>query len=105
MPAKKRPVRHEPLLTTVARKLGHAAGTLTKVTQEITENLSTLPKSAAMKPHQAAKSGASEKHSPVRARPRPHNRRPRKKTRRGAQERAAQSPATVKKRKTIQTKG
>ncbi len=43
MPAKKQPKKQEPLLNAVARKLGHAAGKLTKATQELTENLSALP--------------------------------------------------------------
>ena len=40
MPAKKQSKKQEPLLNAVARKLGHAAGKLTKATQELTENLS-----------------------------------------------------------------
>ncbi len=43
MPAKKQSKKQEPLLNAVARKLGHAAGKLTKATQELTENLSALP--------------------------------------------------------------
>jgi hypothetical protein len=103
MAAKKQSIRHEPLLTTVARKLGQAAGTLTKVTHEITENLSTLPKSAAMKVHEATKVSTSEKRSRVPARP--HTRHPRKKIRRAAQGRTTKRAATVKKRKAIHTKG
>jgi hypothetical protein len=37
-------VRKEPFLNAVARKLGHAAGTLTNVAQGLSENLSVLPK-------------------------------------------------------------
>jgi len=37
MTAKKRSGKQEPLLNTVARKLGHAAGTLTKATHKLTE--------------------------------------------------------------------
>jgi hypothetical protein len=44
MTARKRKATREPLLSTVARKLGHAAGTITKATQELTENLAALPK-------------------------------------------------------------
>jgi hypothetical protein len=43
MTIKKRPVKQQPLLTSVARKLGHAAGKLTNVTHELTQNLSALP--------------------------------------------------------------
>jgi hypothetical protein len=43
MAAKKRPGKQEPLLNSVARKLGHAAGTFTKVTHKWTDSLSALP--------------------------------------------------------------
>lgn len=33
----------EPLLNTVARTLGHAAGTLAKMTQEVTKNIASVP--------------------------------------------------------------
>ena len=79
MAAKKKPVKHEPLLTTVARKLGRAAGTLTKVTQEVSENLSTLPESVATKMRKAARINTSKKRSRVRTR------RPKKGLRRVAQ--------------------
>ncbi len=55
MAAKKRTVTHELLLNTVARKLGHAAGTLTKVTQELADNISAVPESVAAKVRQAAR--------------------------------------------------
>ena len=55
MAAKKRTVTHELLLNTVARKLGHAAGTLTKVTQELADNVSAVPESVAAKVRQAAR--------------------------------------------------
>jgi hypothetical protein len=54
MAAKKRTVTQEHLLSTVARKLGHAAGTLTKVTQELADNVSAVPKAVAAKVRQAA---------------------------------------------------
>jgi len=66
--AKKRAVSQEPLLNTVARKLGRAAGTLTKVTQELTENLSTFPDSVAMKVREAAHVTTPARRSRVRAR-------------------------------------
>ncbi len=43
MTTKKELQKQEPLLNTVARKLGHAAGTFTKVTKELTGNLSAVP--------------------------------------------------------------
>jgi len=49
MTSKKQPVKEEPFLNTVARKLGYAAGTFTNVAQELTENLSTLPKAVSTK--------------------------------------------------------
>jgi hypothetical protein len=64
-----------PLLNTVARKLGHAAGQLTKVTQELTKNLSALPESVATKVHKAVNTGA------LPDRPRIQTRRRAKKTR------------------------
>jgi hypothetical protein len=69
MAAKKQPVKQEPFLNTVARKLGQAAGTLTKVTQELTENLSTFPETVQTKMRSAASSGAPGKRSRVRTRP------------------------------------
>jgi hypothetical protein len=49
MEARKRRVTKEPLLSTVARKLGLAAGKLTHAAQELTENLSALPKNVTAK--------------------------------------------------------
>jgi hypothetical protein len=43
MAPKKPPVAQDSFLNTVARTLGHAAGTLTKITQGVTDNVSTLP--------------------------------------------------------------
>ena len=63
MAARKRTVMQEPLLNTVARKLGHAAGTLTKVTQELADNVSAVPETVAAKVRrvaQAAKIGESK---------------------------------------------
>jgi hypothetical protein len=70
MAAKKRAVKQRPLLNTVARTLGHAAGTLTKVTQEFADNLSAMPESIAAKVRHAAKIGESA----VSARGRRHTR-------------------------------
>jgi hypothetical protein len=55
MAARKRTVMQEPLLNTVARKLGHAAGTLTKVTQELADNVSAVPETVAAKVREAAR--------------------------------------------------
>jgi hypothetical protein len=55
MAARKRTVTQEPLLSTVARKLGHAAGTLTKVTQELADNVSAVPETVAAKVREAAR--------------------------------------------------
>ena len=79
MAAKKQPVKQEPLLSTVARKLGQAASTLTKVTQELTENLSTLPGSVATKVRTADNINTPGKRSRVRTQ------HPRKRVRRAAQ--------------------
>ena len=46
MTANKTSSSQEPFLNTVARKLGHAAGTLTNVAQELTDNISALPQAA-----------------------------------------------------------
>ena len=89
MAAKKQPVKQEPFLNTVARKLGQAAGTLTKVTQELTENLSTIPESVETKMRKAANRGAPGKRSRVRTR------HPKKKARRPK----AKGTATVEKRR------
>ena len=62
MAAKKRTVTKTPFLSAVARKLGHAAGTLTKVTQELADNVSAVPETVAAKVRrvaQAAKIGES----------------------------------------------
>jgi hypothetical protein len=59
MAAKKRTVTQEPLLSTVARKLGHAAGTLTKVTQELADNVSAVPETVAAKVRRAVNIGES----------------------------------------------
>jgi hypothetical protein len=93
MAAKKQPVKQEPFLNTVARKLGQAAGTLTKVTQELTENLSTFPESVETKMRKAANSGTPGKRSRVRTR------HPRKSTRPAAGRPETKGTATVEKRR------
>lgn len=54
MTPKKQSVSEEPFLNTVARTLGHAAGTITNVAHGLTENLSALPKAASSKVRTAA---------------------------------------------------
>jgi hypothetical protein len=98
MAAKKQPVKQEPLLNTVARKLGQAAGTLTKVTQELTENLSTLPENVATKMRKAANSAMPGKRSRVRTPP------PRKSIRRPAGRQKTKGTATVEKRRLARDK-
>jgi len=80
MTPKKQPVKEEPFLNTVARKLGHAAGTLTHVAQGLTENLSALPKAVSRK-----------------ARPTATGRRSKKKTTRASRTRSAKGAATARK--------
>jgi hypothetical protein len=93
MAAKKQSAKQEPFLNTVARKLGQAAGTLTKVTQELTDNLSTFPESVATKMRDAAKSSTPGK------RPRVRTRHSRKKVRRAARTLKKKGAATAEKRK------
>jgi hypothetical protein len=61
MTAKKRPVKQNLLLTAVARKLGHAAGKLTKATHELTENISALPGAVTEKLRGTANAGTAKK--------------------------------------------
>jgi len=96
MPAKKRPVKREPLLAAVARKLGHAAGTLSKVTQELTESLSTLPETVTKKVRKAANMGTAATRS------RSHTRHPKKKVRnavRMLKAKASTGPANLRARR------
>jgi hypothetical protein len=84
MRARKRKANGEPLLNTVARSLGHAAGTLARATQELTENLSAVgesvtPEKGAAKVRKSARVG----------RLRSRTRRPKKRIRRIIRKRAA----------------
>lgn len=63
MTAKKRLTKQEPLLNAVARKLGHAAGTFTKVTHKLTDNLSALPGAVTAQVQEAAGTIAPAKRS------------------------------------------
>jgi hypothetical protein len=70
MTAKKHSRKQEPLLNAVARRLGHAAGTIAKVTQEFTGNLSSLPDTVTAKMREAVNIGTSAEPESRRARPR-----------------------------------
>jgi hypothetical protein len=59
MAAKRHALTQEPLLSTVARKLGHAAGTITNMTHELADNVSAMPETVAAKVRQAVKIGGS----------------------------------------------
>lgn len=81
MVTKKRPVKQQPLLTSVARKLGHAAGKLTNVTHKLTQNLSALPDTVAAKVRKAGnvrrtakKARSSARHPKKRIRNAPESR-------------------------------
>ena len=89
MTAKQGSVKQEPFLNTVARKLGHAAGTFTNVAQELTENLSTLPEAVSTKMRQATTIGTAAGDN---------TRHPRKKSRRAARTQRAKSSAGAGKR-------
>jgi hypothetical protein len=68
MATKKASAKQEPLLNAVARTLGHAAGTLTKVAQDFTENLSELPDAVTAKMQQVANTATLTKASQTRSR-------------------------------------
>lgn len=63
MTGRKRKATREPLLNTVARKLGYAAGTLTRATHEITENLAALPETVSTRVRGAAAVAAPSERS------------------------------------------
>lgn len=50
MRARKQSGNAEPFLRAMARKIGHAAGALTKVTKELTGSVSSLPEAAKARP-------------------------------------------------------
>jgi hypothetical protein len=93
MAVKKRNVTQEPLLNTVARKLGHAAGTLSKVTHELTENLSGLPENLATKVRDAGHISAPQERSRI---PAQH---PKRTIRRASQEPGTKRKVGVARRK------
>jgi hypothetical protein len=54
MTTRKRMPKQEPLLNAVARKLGHAAGTFTRVTQDLRDDLTPLAENVTAKVREAA---------------------------------------------------
>jgi len=96
--AKKGSVKQEPLLNTVARKLGHAAGRLTKVTHKLTENFSSLPETVVAQVREAAHVAVPSKGS------RSSTRHPEKKTRKAAgRQRVKAASGVVRKSSTGKT--
>jgi hypothetical protein len=79
MTAKKRPATQEPLLNTVARRLGTAAGTFTKATKELAENISALPQNVTTRVREVTHPGTSTK--PARDGARPAKKKSKKSTR------------------------
>jgi hypothetical protein len=90
MATKKASAKQEPLLNSVARKLGHAAGALSKATHELTGNLAELPGTITAKMQQIANAPTSAQH------PRTPARRPTKRKINGPT-----VPATKLKRKAV----
>jgi hypothetical protein len=70
MTARKEHRKREPLLNTVARKLGHAAGSFSKATQGFTQALSAVPEAVTAKVRDAALFGASSDNAGSRPRAR-----------------------------------
>ena len=95
MAAKKRSGEQEPLLNTAARKLGHAAGALTKATHQFTESLSGLAETVESKVRDAANIGSPRERSKSHARS-PEKRSPKKKTRKSVRTKKAKKAGRVK---------
>jgi hypothetical protein len=55
MPSKKRNAKPEPLLHSVARQLGHAAGVLSNITHGISDAVSEVPATLAARKNEVAK--------------------------------------------------
>ena len=60
MAPKKKLVKPQPFLNSMARKLGHAAGTLTKVTHDFADNVSTFTEDVATKVQEATSAATSD---------------------------------------------
>ena len=91
MAAKKQSVKQEPLLNTAARKLGHAAGALTKATHQFTEDLSGLVETVESKVRDAAHIGSPRERS------KSHARSPKRKTRESVRTKKAKKAGPVNK--------
>jgi hypothetical protein len=101
MATKKNPKRQlvkQKRLNSVARKLGHAAGTLTKATRELAESLSALPESVATRVREAANIDRPAERSQISAQ------HPRKRTPRSARAQKTKGRGTVEKRKSPKNK-
>jgi hypothetical protein len=96
MTVPKRKAMHEPLLNTVARKLGHAAGTVAKATQELTENLSAIPENVTAELRESARIGAAAGRSRARTRRPKTKNRNKKRNRRTTRTLAAASSRSQK---------
>jgi hypothetical protein len=83
----------EPLLNSVARKLGHAAGTLAKVTQDVTQNIASIPEVLSAKERELGPA------SPGRPRARRASRRPKKQIGRSGRSRGTVTARAAGKRK------
>ena len=68
MATKRRSRKTEPLLNTVARKLGYAAGTLAKATHDVTENITAIPEVISEKVRESAKPLRERKRRPKKVR-------------------------------------
>jgi len=80
-------------MNVMARKLGHAAGTLTNVAQGLTENLAALPETVSTKVRGVSLSSAQ-----------PSDGHPKKRKRRTAASAATKAPARAGKRKLVARK-
>jgi hypothetical protein len=68
MAPKKKLVKQQPFLNSMARKLGHAAGTITKATHDFADNVSTLTGSVATKMQEVSSAAASDQtKTPIRS--------------------------------------
>jgi hypothetical protein len=94
MAVKKRALREEPFLNTVARKLGNAAGKVARASKDLAENLSALPEKVTAKVEEVAGSEMAAKR-------RSAGPRQRKKRSRSSGVRVASQTAAKKKRKTV----
>jgi hypothetical protein len=93
MAGKKKLVAQDSFLNSVARRLGHAAGTLTKATHDLADNVSTLPETISTKVHEVVDT-TTVKLTPITKK----SRSPRKRTRVTGQAPPTKSRAGIAKR-------